>query len=198
MKKLVLVALLALSFGACKDSGNSSENNQDQTTETAQEFVSFGAEITPDDAVDAAAMMALYADLKQGDTIAAKFQAPVNSVCKMKGCWVRLALGDEEAFVKFKDYGFFVPKYLSEVAVIVSGKAYVSQTSVEDLKHFAQDAGKSQEEIDAITGPELSLDFMADGVLVPTSAILEEAEQDAAQGAAQDAAQEVADQDTAE
>jgi len=121
-------------------------------------------------------MMALYSDLKEGDTIAAKFQAPVNSVCKMKGCWMRLAVGEQEAFVKFKDYGFFVPKYLSEVEVVVSGKAYVSKTSVDDLKHFAQDAGKPQDEIDAITEPELSLDFMADGVLVPASAIVEEAD----------------------
>ena len=94
---------------------------------------------------------------------------------------MRLAVEDQEAFVKFKNYGFFVPKYLSEVDVIVSGKAYVSQTSVEDLKHFAQDAGKPQEEIDAITEPELSLDFMADGVLVPSSAIVEESDESANQ-----------------
>jgi len=184
MKKIVLIALLAMSFGACKDAGNQSDNQQNQQAEATQDYVSFGAEITADDAVDAEAMMALYADLKQGDTIAAKFQAPVNSVCKMKGCWMRLAVGEQEAFVKFKDYGFFVPKYLSEVEVIVSGKAYVSQTSVEDLKHFAQDAGKTQEEIDAITEPELSLDFMADGVLVPATAIVEELKQEVEEPAA--------------
>ncbi|HBB48091.1 MAG TPA: DUF4920 domain-containing protein [Flavobacteriaceae bacterium] len=192
MKKIILLALLTLSFVACKNSGTSAENAQDQALENVQEFVSFGAEISADGAIDAEAMMAIYADLKEGDTIATKFQGSVNSVCKMKGCWMRLAVGDQEAFVKFKDYGFFVPKYLSEVEVIVSGKAYVSKTSVEDLKHFAQDAGKPQEEIDAITEPELSLDFMADGVLVPAEAIIEEAEQDnAAQdhAASQDAAQ---------
>ena len=183
MKKIILLALLTLSFVACKNSGTSAENAQDQALENVQEFVSFGAEISADGAIDAEAMMAIYADLKEGDTIATKFQGSVNSVCKMKGCWMRLAVGDQEAFVKFKDYGFFVPKYLSEVEVIVSGKAYVSKTSVEDLKHFAQDAGKPQEEIDAITEPELSLDFMADGVLVPAEAIIEEAEQD---NAAQD------------
>ena len=184
--------MLTLSFVACKNSGTSAENAQDQALENVQEFVSFGAEISADGAIDAEAMMAIYADLKEGDTIATKFQGSVNSVCKMKGCWMRLAVGDQEAFVKFKDYGFFVPKYLSEVEVIVSGKAYVSKTGVEDLKHFAQDAGKPQEEIDAITEPELSLDFMADGVLVPAEAIIEEAEQDnAAQdhSASQDAAQ---------
>ena len=192
MKKIILLALLTLSFVACKNSGTSAENAQDQALENVQEFVSFGAEISADGAIDAESMMAIYADLKEGDTIATKFQGSVNSVCKMKGCWMRLAVGDQEAFVKFKDYGFFVPKYLSEVEVIVSGKAYVSKTSVEDLKHFAQDAGKPQEEIDAITEPELSLDFMADGVLVPAEAIIEEAEQDnAAQdhAASQDAAQ---------
>ncbi len=183
MNKIFLIALLALTIGACKNSGNQLENQQNKEAEVTQDYVSFGAEISNDEALDASAMMALYADLKEGDTLAAKFQAPVNSVCKMKGCWMRLAVGDQEAFVKFKDYGFFVPKYLSEVEVIVSGKAYVSKTSVEDLKHFAQDAGKIQEEIDAITEPELSFDFMADGVLVPASAIVEESEQEPAEQA---------------
>lgn len=177
MKKLVLLSFLVLTIVSCNNKGTQGENTQEQVVTASSEYVSFGAEITADDVIDGAAMMALYGDLKEGDTLTAKFKAPVNSVCKMKGCWMRLAVGDQEAFVKFKDYGFFVPKYLSEVEVIVSGKAYVSKTSVEDLKHFAQDAGKPQEEIDAITEPELSLDFMADGVLVPASAIVEDSEE---------------------
>ena len=87
----------------------------------------------------------------------------------MKGCWMRLALGDDESFVKFKDYGFFVPKDLSETDAIVAGRAYVALTTVEELKHFAEDAGKEQSEIEAITEPELSYSFMAHGVLVPES-----------------------------
>ncbi len=176
MKNLFLLSLMALTIVACNNKGAQGENTQEQVVEASSEYVSFGAEITADDTIDGPAMMALYSDLKEGDTLTAKFKAPVNSVCKMKGCWMRLAVGDQEAFVKFKDYGFFVPKYLSEVEVVVSGKAYVSKTSIDDLKHFAQDAGKPQDEIDAITEPELSLDFMADGVLVPVSAIVEEAD----------------------
>ena len=176
MKNLFLLSLMALTIVACNNKGAQGENTQEQVVEASSEYVSFGAEITADDAIDGPAMMALYSDLKEGDTLTAKFKAPVNSVCKMKGCWMRLAVGDQEAFVKFKDYGFFVPKTLADVEVVVSGRAYVSKTSVEDLKHFAQDAGKPQEEIDAITEPELSLDFMADGVLVPASAIVEEAD----------------------
>jgi hypothetical protein len=50
--------------------------------------------------------------------------------------------------------------------VVVNGKAYVSVESVEDLKHFAKDAGKSQAAIDIIIAPETTYSFMADGVLI--------------------------------
>ncbi|NQY06347.1 MAG: DUF4920 domain-containing protein [Flavobacteriaceae bacterium] len=107
-----------------------------------------------------------YAALKPLDTNYVAFKANVNSVCQKKGCWMRLALDDEkEIFVKFKDYGFFMPKNL-EGEVMVNGYAFVEETSVEDLKHFAEDAGKSEEEIAAITEPELTYSFIADGVMI--------------------------------
>ena len=37
---------------------------------------------------------------------------------------------------------------------------------VDYLKHLAQDAGKSQEEIDAISEPETKLSYVATGVLI--------------------------------
>ena len=184
MKNALVLALLFMAFGSCKNPAHTDMNTTDKVQSDQSEFVSFGAEIDAENTIDAAAMMQIYRGLEEGDTIAAKFKAPVNSVCKMKGCWMRLAMEDQEAFVKFKDYGFFVPKTLSEVEVVVSGVAYVSKTSVEDLKHFAQDAGKSQEEIDAITESELSLDFMADGVLVPAAAVIEETTQVTAEDSA--------------
>ena len=39
-------------------------------------------------------------------------------------------------------------------------------TSVEELKHYAEDAGETQEVIDAITEPEISLAFEAKGVII--------------------------------
>ena len=174
MRNISASLLLLLVLVSCKNTQEQGPQVTESKASSQTEYVSFGQEIQTTDVIDGAAMMALYTGMSQGDTIQTTFRASVNSVCKMKGCWMRLAVEDKEAFVKFKDYAFFVPKYLSEVEVIVAGKAYVSETSVDDLKHFAQDAGKSQEEIDAITQPELSLDFMADGVLVPASAIVEE------------------------
>ena len=72
---------------------------------------------------------------------------------------------DETVMVRFKDYGFFMPLDASG-EVVIHGKAYVSETSVKDLKHYAKDAGKSQEEIDQITAPEMTWSFEADGVLL--------------------------------
>ena len=79
---------------------------------------------------------------------------------------MKLDLGnDQEAMVRFKDYGFFMPLN-AEGEVIVNGKAFVSETSVEELRHYAEDAGKSAEEIAAITAPKRTYSFEADGVLL--------------------------------
>ena len=50
--------------------------------------------------------------------------------------------------------------------VIVEGKAFVKITPVEELKHYAEDAGKSLEEIAKITEPKTEFAFEADGVLM--------------------------------
>ena len=40
-----------------------------------------------------------------------KFKAEVTDVCQVKGCWMRLNIGNDiEVMVNFKDYGFFVPR----------------------------------------------------------------------------------------
>ena len=61
--------------------------------------------------------------------------------------------------VKFKDYGFFMPKDISGKEVILNGKAYVNEVPVDEQRHYAEDAGKSEEEIAAITEPKKDLFF---------------------------------------
>ena len=72
----------------------------------------------------------------------------------------------ESMFVKFKDYGFFMPKDIVGKTVIMEGVAYRETTSVEELRHYAEDEGKSKEEIEKITEPQVELKFMASGVLI--------------------------------
>jgi hypothetical protein len=59
-----------------------------------------------------------------------------------------------------------VPTALAGKTVVLNGKAEKKLVSVDELKHFAEDAKKSQQEIDAITQPEMQVKFMATGVLV--------------------------------
>ena len=79
---------------------------------------------------------------------------------------MRVETGNDTLFIKFKDYGFFVPLDASGKEVIVEGKAYVNKVSGADLKHYAEDAGKSEEEIAEITEPKIEYAFEANGVLI--------------------------------
>jgi len=112
-------------------------------------------------------MAAHYETMQEGDSIHSKLKAKVNKVCQAKGCWMTLDLGNnKEVMVKFKDYGFFVPKDIAGKNVIINGKAYVKEVSVEEQRHYAEDAGKSAQDIAAITKPKRTYSFEADGVLV--------------------------------
>ncbi len=131
------------------------------------DYASFGDKITADKALTREQMLKKYNSLKAGDTINVKFTTHINDVCKKKGCWMSLALpGGKESFVKFKDYAFFVPLNAAGQEAVVSGKAFVSETSVEQLRHYAKDGGKSEAEIAQITKPEIEYKFLADGVLI--------------------------------
>jgi hypothetical protein len=112
-------------------------------------------------------MLKKYKKLKKGDTITVQFQSNIKQVCKKKGCWMKMELaGDNESFVKFKDYAFFVPLNADNSQAIVNGKAFVDVESVESLKHYAKDGGKSAAEIAKITKPEVTFSFLADGVYI--------------------------------
>jgi hypothetical protein len=74
---------------------------------------------------------------------------------------------EDTILIRFKDYGFFVPKEgIAGDNTIINGKLSVDTLSVSLLKHYAEDAGKSLEEINKITEPEVSMTFLADGVLI--------------------------------
>lgn len=133
----------------------------------AVDYASFGDKITADKALSKEQMLKKYSSLKQGDTINVKFATNIKDVCKKKGCWMSLELPQgKESFVKFKDYAFFVPLNASGQEAVVSGKAFVSEISVAQLRHYAKDGGKSEAEIAKITEPEITYGFLADGVLI--------------------------------
>ena len=80
---------------------------------------------------------------------------------------MKLKSDEDTVMVRFKDYGFFMPKEGAEgKTAIISGDAFFDTLSVELLQHYAEDAGKSEEEILLITEPEYVVAFTADGVII--------------------------------
>jgi len=165
MKSITLAIICILMLNSCKNKSQDAVVNPVKVEKI--EYASFGKEIIADDAVSASSMAAHYKIMKAGDSINSKIIAEVHEVCQAKGCWMRLNLDDEnEVMVKFKDYGFFVPKDITGKKVIINGQAFVEEVSMDEQRHYAEDAGKSAEEIASITVPKRTYSFEADGVLV--------------------------------
>jgi hypothetical protein len=68
--------------------------------------------------------------------------------------------------IRFKDYAFFMPKDADGRTFYAQGIASTDTTSVAQLRHYAEDAGKSAEEIAKITEPKVEIVFLAEGVIL--------------------------------
>ena len=125
---------------------------------------SYGEKTTADGAIPASSVAS---KMKGLDSLAVKITGTVTNVCRYKGCWMQVDIGGGKAMrVTFKNYAFFVPKNISGKKVILDGFAYNSTTSVAQLRHYAQDAGKSEAEINKITEPEVDVAYEARSVIV--------------------------------
>lgn len=158
--------LVLLTFAACnqKATETSAEKLQEANITLAENQKPFGAAISPKGAIDVAQ---LSSKVKGTDPVKIKVKGEVEAVCEVKGCWMRIAQeGKDGMLVRFKDYGFFVPMDIHGKTAIMEGIAQLDTTDVETLKHFAEDEGLPQAEIDKITEPEIDIVFMADGVII--------------------------------
>ncbi len=130
----------------------------------AQAQENFGRKINEKSAIEASQLPAKMGDKESMNT---KVTGTVESVCQAKGCWMKVKMDNGETMrVTFKDYGFFVPKDITGKTVVVEGVAEKKTTPVSELRHYAEDAGKSKAEIAQITEPKNELAFVADGVIV--------------------------------
>ncbi len=155
MKKLI--GSLALAFLAINMNAQAPEGK-------ALPGDTYGAKITEQGALSIARVPVM---LQSKDTIKVKIKAVVVSSCSKKGCWMNLKIDDKTtAFVKMKDYEFFVPTAIEGKTVVLEGIVWNETTSVAELKHYAEDGKKSQAEIDAIKEPKKEVRFLADGILV--------------------------------
>ena len=156
--KFVFYSLLAICvIFSCKN------ENKVVSTPTGEKI--YGDSINAAGAINMAEMVTKMGTL---DSLACKVTATPVAVCQNKGCWMQVTTNGitDTMMVNFKDYGFFMPKDIAGKEVVMKGKAYVEETSVEDLKHFAEDEGLTEAEIAKITEPKVELKFMASGVMI--------------------------------
>ena len=166
MRSIYLAFALVFMVVGCNNA-QKKDTVVEETKEVAAIYQSFGDKINDEAVLSKTEVQEKYKSLKSGDTVAVKFKSEVKEVCQSKGCWMRMDVGEEEAMVKFKDYGFFMPKDIAGQEVIVEGVAFVEEVSVDEQRHYAEDAGKTAEEIAAITEPKRTLSFISSGVLIP-------------------------------
>ncbi len=160
-KLTFLTLLVAIIFGCTQ--GNTSQRNDDQNPEASLSF--YGDRI---DMKDAIPVQTLLDELGDSDSLNTKVEATILETCEMKGCWMTVKLDEGTSMrVTFKDYGFFVPKEgMQGKKTYFEGKAEKTVMDVETLRHYAEDEGKSEEEIAAITEPRTELTFVASGVII--------------------------------
>jgi hypothetical protein len=96
-----------------------------------------------------------------------QLKAKVVEVCKAEGCWIKVQKKDGTAMlVRAQDHAFLMPENIVGKTVLIDGSATVKETSEEMRRHYAEDAGKSKEEIAKIKGAEKDIQFSAKGVKV--------------------------------
>lgn len=120
----------------------------------------FGAAFTDAKAVALAEAMSNI-EKYSGKTI--KIEGEITDVCQEKGCWLVVTDGERAMRVKFKDYGFFVPKDSSGKKVILEGVVEKKTISEMQAQHIAQES-KGKVDPSTIKGPQVVIQMTATGV----------------------------------
>lgn len=160
MKILKFFPILFVCFGFLVACNSNSKEVKDEKTE----MVSYG-----EVAVDTKKAISVNELLSQMENSKEEKEFTINAeiaeVCSKMGCWINVKKSDESTFmVRFKDHFVIPPTTKIGTSAIIHGIAYWDTIPVERLQHFAEDAGKSKQEISKITEPSFELAFEADGI----------------------------------
>lgn len=157
--------------------GHDHDHDHEPATEEEGDGIHYGAEITPEGGVALSDVLAKVKneegaadlDLGEGNTVkavATKVEGEVSEVCKKAGCWLKLATEDGQEIFITTNHEFFVPVDIVGKTVVVDGQAYKSVTTVDELRHYAEDEGQSAEEIAKITEPITEYKLLAKGLVI--------------------------------
>lgn len=106
----------------------------------------------------------------KGDESDITISGVITEVCTHQGCWIRLKdpanpdAGD--LFVRTKGHAYLVPLNCKGRNALVHGRCEFSEMSVDEQKHYADEAGHSEAEIAKITQPKRMITFHADSIMI--------------------------------
>jgi hypothetical protein len=184
MKKLLFISIIAFGFAACNQGSTNAptaktENKKDSVAadKPKTDPVMMPGDTLYGDAFDyqnAVKLTELLKDPSKLDTTKNyAVSAVVTTVCQKKGCWFRAEDGKGgDIFVKIvsdEDKGeeVGIPKKTPAGGnVVFYGTPKFKEVSVKQQRHYAEDAGKSKKEIEAINKPKKEWRFFATGVVV--------------------------------
>ncbi|MEO6722715.1 MAG: DUF4920 domain-containing protein [Ferruginibacter sp.] len=132
-------------------------------TGPADKGMTFGVKTSAEGAVDANELPALLTDKPTQEV---KVKGKVAEICKAEGCWLKMETAGGPMMIKMKDHSFMVPLSMNGKTIVAAGTVNHKETSVEMLRHYAEDAGKTKEEIAAIKTPKKEITMEATGILV--------------------------------
>lgn len=175
MKKIIYTLpfmFLALSCGNTKEQATESVSENVEEVASTEEVVEenvypyfAGAEFDKENISTEDQLAELIKNF-DGNPKEVAFASTITENCQKKGCWMNVTAGDKDVRVSFKDYDFFVPLDSKGHETVLNGTLYYDTLTVEQLKHFAMDANASQDSLDKITEPIITLSYEATGVYV--------------------------------
>ncbi len=164
MKYYGIMLGVAILMASCSNEEKEIEKEVEIVEETVELGKSYGEfKVNPEEAISVEEMLTAFNENPEANEFT--FEAPLIEVCSKAGCWVNIDKGNGETFmVRFKDHFTIPPATEVGTEAYIHGVAHWDTISVDLLQHFAEDAGKSEEEIASITEPKFEIGFEADGI----------------------------------
>jgi hypothetical protein len=160
MKKVLFGLIGSIILFSCDPAAQQKARTERQTAEKGY----YGEKISVEKPISGGELLAM---MQANDSVWVTLKSKIVSNCQKSGCWMDLDLGDDEVIkVSFKDYAFVIPIDSQGKTATVEGFAKKELISAELLKHYAEDEGKTREEIDAITQDKYIYTFEAKGVIL--------------------------------
>lgn len=168
LRHLIILAVVTAFVTVCQPKKPTSPETVEADAVQSIQVGNYGAEVQEEGIVSPAEMIAI---VEQKGSFEGKISGVIGEVCTKKGCWLTMDLPNGESMrVTFKDYGFFVPTDSQGFPVILDGVAILTETDVNTLRHYAEDQGKSKEEVNAIKTAKREITFEAVGVKIKEKA----------------------------